>query len=691
VKRMKYLPLDNELAISNGIEVYKIPFKISLAYGTAGALWIIFSDTMVSSITQDVNTISRISIYKGWGFVLVTAVILYLIMRYFMTQISHFHAKLVASNENLEQALEEVTATEEELRQQFDELQHQTAALQKSEEKYRALFDNMLNAFALHRIICNEQGKPINYSFLAVNPAFEKLTGLKAEDILGRTVLDVLPRTEPFWIETYGQVALTGEPVSFKHFSRDLNRYYSVEAYSPEPGYFSVHFVDCTEEVEHQSKMEHIAYHDFLTNLPNRKLFHDKLEERVKKGKRSQKPFALILLDLDDFKLVNDTIGHRAGDELLKIIGERLVFLVRDQGMVARIGGDEYTILLDDADSIENVSKMAEEIIGTINEPWCYNETVYRISAKLGIAIFPTDGQDSDTLMKQADIAMYKARELGRGNYQYYMSDMESRISRRLTLEADLVRALEDQQFVLHYQPQIDGNGLIVGVEALLRWLHPERGLIYPLEFIPVAEETGLIIQIGEWVTRTACNQNKLWQEQGLPSLSMSVNLSARQFYQDGLLEMVTTVLHSTRLDPQWLTLEITESVAMKNADNTIQLLRRLKDMGVKISLDDFGTGYSSLLYLKRFPIDFLKIDRSFVCDIHLNSEGATLVKTIISLAKNLGHVVVAEGVEIVEQQRLLRDWECDYMQGYLFSRPLAVDQIGQYLKANCERKSIYI
>ncbi|MDU4961327.1 MAG: EAL domain-containing protein [Sporomusaceae bacterium] len=675
-------PIDTERNPLTPAAASAISRKLCSIYLLTGSLWILGSDRLAAAWADgNMQQFSLLNTYKGWGFILLTTVLLYSLTRRFLNQLIAASENLRQAHQELELSYEELTASDEELRQQFNELAEQANALTIIDYNYRNLFDNMLNAFALHEIICDDSGKPVNYRFLSVNPAFERLTGLAADRVVGKTILEILPAIEPEWIDLYGEVALSGQSRSFVRFTQELNRYFEVEAYCPEPGKFAVQFLDCTDRVIHQQKIEHMAYYDALTELPNRYLLRERLQTAIADAASRKELLAVIVIDLDDFKLINDTAGHFAGDSLLKVIGERLTAALYQQDTVARLGGDEFMIIVKNLAAAEAVSGIAEKLIKTIGEPWHFNGTTYYMSCKLGITISDGDCTNADILMQQADIAMYKAKQLGKGYYQFYAAAMEGQLAQRMELEADLHKAVQEQQFLLHYQPQVNSKRKIVGVEALIRWQHPCKGLISPAQFIPLAEETGLIAKIGEWVLLTACRQAKQWQQQGLPLL-LSVNLSARQFQQQDLLGVVAAAIEDSGLEPQQLILEITETVAMKDADYTIHVLQSLQSMGIKIALDDFGIGYSSLFYLQRFPINSLKIDRSFIQDIHLDADGSIIARAIMAMAKNLNYQVVAEGVETEEQFSFLHALNCDQMQGYLFSKPLPPDQLIALLKA---------
>lgn len=435
-----------------------------------------------------------------------------------------------------------------------------------------------------------------------------------------------------------------------------------------------------TEFVEHnlmdKDLTRHIN-HDQLTGLPNRVLFYDRLLQAIVHAERKQHRFALLVFDLDRFKLINESLGHAVGDEILKAVADRLVKQVLQDHTVARIGGDGFAIIFEEIESDEDVRKAAGEFIHSLSKPFIVEGHELYINSSVGICLYPNDGVDLDTLMKNADIALHQAKEMGLNTYQQYRHTMNSQNEKRLKLQNDLHRAIERQEFEVYYQPQTSQAGeTIIGMEALLRWKHPQLGMISPGEFIPVAEETGMIVAIGEWVLREACAQAKKWQVSGYEPVRMSVNLSPRQFQQDNLLEMISDVLDDTRLEAHYLVLEITESVSMQNIDFVTKTLHELNQLGIQVSIDDFGTGYSSLLYLKRFPIQSLKIDRSFIRDIIINSDAAKIALAVIAMAHSLNLKVIAEGVETVEQLEYLMKHRCDNFQGYLFSEPLPADVI---------------
>ncbi|BAN36098.1 response regulator receiver modulated PAS/PAC sensor-containing diguanylate cyclase/phosphodiesterase [Sulfuricella denitrificans skB26] len=435
-------------------------------------------------------------------------------------------------------------------------------------------------------------------------------------------------------------------------------------------------YTDISELKRSENQLERQANYDELTGLANRNLFQDRLNQALIFSRRHDYGLAILFIDLDNFKNINDSLGHDTGDALLAQVATRLTGSVREGDTVARHGGDEFVLLLSEIRVADDVSAVTQKLLKAMSAPFNLNDRELHVTCSIGIASYPKDGEDKQTLLKNADAAMYRAKELGRNNAQYYAEEMNIKAMERLTLENCLYQALERNEFLLHYQPQVDlRTGEITGMEALVRWQHPELGLVSPSMFIPVVEDSGMIISLGEWVLRTACLQNKAWQLAGLKHISVAVNLSARQFRQPNLVEMVTGILRESGLDPSHLDLEVTESLVMQNVEATIATLGRLKAMGIKLSIDDFGTGYSSLNYLKRFPIHTLKIDKTFINDITTDPNDAAIAKTIISMAHELGLMVIAEGVETEEQRSFLHLRNCDEMQGYLFSRPVSAEE----------------
>ena len=429
-------------------------------------------------------------------------------------------------------------------------------------------------------------------------------------------------------------------------------------------------FRDVSYKRNHMKELAHQAQHDALTGLPNRLLFNEHLKHALARAKRKKSRLAVMFLDLDRFKLINDTMGHSLGDQLLHDVAERIRQTLREGDTVARQGGDEFLVLLPEIKDELEAALVAERILGLFTQPIILEGNEIYISTSIGISLYPNDASDLETLVKQADTAMYYAKEKGRNNCQFFTVGLNMKANERLSTENSLRKALARGEFVLHYQPQVGlESGAVVGLEALIRWNSVELGMVSPTSFIPIAEETGLIIPIGEWVLRTACTQNKQWQKQGFPPLRMAVNISARQFREPSFVKLVKGILQETELDPQWLELEITESIAMDNGDISLEMLSAFKEIGVRISIDDFGTGFSSLNYLRRMPIDTLKIDQSFIQDISTGENGEEVVTAIIQLAKNLHLKVIAEGVETNSQWSFLKDNLCDEMQGYLFSK----------------------
>ena len=557
--------------------------------------------------------------------------------------------------------------------------------LKQSEAKNGAL----LNAIPDLMFRINKEG-----IFLEAKGSKEVVYTVPPHEFLGKRLDEVLPRDVAQKTSYHVNRAFqTDETQLFLYELKigDATHYYEARiVVSGEDEVLAI-VRDVSERIRAEEQILRLAYYDSLTGLPNRLLFKDRLSQAMANAQRYRRKVAVMFLDLDHFKRINDTLGHNFGDLLLQRIGDRLTTCVRNTDSVARIlpeetkptvarmGGDEFMILLSNIKQIQHAALVAQRILNGLSQPFNMGTQEIYTSASIGITIYPIDSDDPENLLKYADTAMYQAKDKGRNNYQFYTGSMNAAAVERFTIENQLRKALARDEFKLYYQAQVDSRRRkVVGVEALVRWVHPEKGLVPPLSFIPLAEETGLIVPIGQWILRTACAQNRIWQTAGFTPVRMTVNISSVQFREKHFVENVIRTLTDIGLDPQHLELELTESIVMENAEATLATLHALKEIGIQLAIDDFGTGYSSLSYLKRFPIHTLKIDRSFVKDLDRDPNAAAIGKSIIGLAHNLNLKVVAEGVETEQQMDFLQKYGCDYMQGYLFHMPEPAERLTQ-------------
>jgi len=526
----------------------------------------------------------------------------------------------------------------------------------------------------------------------AVNPAFTEITGYAAEEAIGRLptfLTSGVKDTETadlIWRTVRETGRWEGELWNRRKTGEDYAERLAISAIADHRGdvqHFVVVFSDITQRKQDEERIRYQANYDALTGLPNRALFLDRLSQAVGTAARGDHRVGLMFIDLDGFKLVNDTLGHDIGDGLLKEAGKRLSDCVRSCDTVARLGGDEFTIIMPNVGGIPNSSLVAQRIIDALERPFHFSNQEARVSASIGITIYPDDAVDAQALLKNADAAMYQAKELGKANYQFFTSDLNVEMTERRVIKSGLGKALERGEFTLHYQPKVSlANGRITGVEALLRWRNDDLGMVSPTKFIPVMEETGLIGAVGEWAIESACRQHKQWAENGFPDIRVAVNLSVRQLRQVGLAQTIEKLLSRVGIPPIALELEITESMIMKDTENAVATLRELDEMGIHLAMDDFGTGYSSLSYLKRFPIHTIKIDRSFVADIVTDPDDLQIIRTIITMGHSLRRRIIAEGVETAEQKSVLRRLRCDEIQGFLVSPPVPAADITRMLAA---------
>lgn len=565
-------------------------------------------------------------------------------------------------------------------------------ALRESEERFRSLTELSSDWYW-------EQNAQL--AFVELEDPNGK-SGFQREELLGKTLRD-LPTTEILsgsWDE-HDAVVAEHKPfrdLELRHVKGNGRACYlsltGVPAFNAKGEFRGYRGIgrDITDRKTSEERIQYLATHDSLTSLPNRFMFSEILNLAIESARRNARKLAVLFIDLDRFKNINDTLGHEAGDLLLNEMAGRFKQCLRASDVVGRLGGDEFVILIQELDNPEQAATVARKILSAAVKPVSVYGQECRVTASIGICVYPDDAEDEHTIMKSADIAMYRAKEEGKNNYQFYSPDIKARSLERLIMENNLRLALERNEFFLHYQAKRNlKTGEIAGVEALVRWQHPQLGIVSPAQFIPLAEETGLIVLIGRWVIKTACEQNVAWMKQGLPPLCMAVNLSVRQFFDDGLINDVATALKETGMEPGLLEMEITEGMVMQDAERAIRILSAIKRLGVRLAIDDFGVGYSSLAQIKRFPIDTLKMDSSFIRDIPQNREDRAITEAIIAMGKTLSLTVIAEGVETEEQETFLREHACDQSQGYYFSKPIAPEEFVTFMRQQTPALEAYV
>lgn len=562
-------------------------------------------------------------------------------------------------------------------------IQRAYQAIAESENKYSSLYSSMREGLALHKVEFDEHGELRTFVISDANPTCLAMLGGTSEELLGRNSLELFGETFREFLPELLGVLENESSLSFEYSRCDQGRTFSVQAFSPGPGRIATLFEEITERKKSEEQIQHMAYYDTLTGLPNRTLMLDRLDRAIARSTRDHSTLAILFLDLDRFKAVNDTLGHSTGDKLLIEVSQRLRLFVRSSDTLARLGGDEFVVIVSDQDMEVNAAHVARKLIDSLATPIRISGHELHITTSIGVAIFPEDGVTSEVLIKNADMAMYAAKESGRNNYNYYSGEMNQKAHERLMMEENIRGALERGEFFLEYQPIIDTvSGTISAAEALVRWNHPEQGRVAPDMFIALAEDTGLIVPLGEWVLRSACSMITKLRDSGLPPIRITVNVSSRQIEQQNFADVVTKMLQATGANPAQLEIELTESCLMKHSAANIAEIFGLRELGISIAIDDFGTGYSSLGYIKTLPIDHIKVDRSFVIDVTTNPNDQAIVESVITLSQKLGIRNIAEGVETADQLEFLKSLGCDEIQGYYFHRPLTVTAFEEVLRA---------
>jgi diguanylate cyclase (GGDEF)-like protein/PAS domain S-box-containing protein len=673
--------------LGDDIGLKNVPIKVSVIYAFIGGSWILFSDGILNKLTQNKDVVAHIQTIKGWVYVIFSSLILYFLINEYAKRSKVWSSKLKENYEEIQATYGQLIAAEEELRAQYDELHEKQEIIEKSEERYKLALEGANDAIWEIDLIT----KKVFYS--------DKFIDITGYDVYAITDLDDLMNLV---VEEDKETALD----DFKNHieGRTLHYQSNIRIMFNGGGYrwvlirgkclrdkkgvatkMSGSVTDISSQKNSEEKINNLQYYDALTEIPNRKLFINTLESEIIVAKDREVKHAVLFIDLDNFKEINDTLGHDYGDKLLKGVAISLKESIREEDFISRVGGDEFFILMRNIEDCTEVTSLCEKLLFSLNNEINIDDKHVYTSASVGITIFPEDGNETSTLLINADTAMYSAKYSGKAKYSFFNKSMSDIVIRRVKIEKGLRLALKNDEFEIYYQPQIDiVNNKIKGFEALLRWDSLELGRLSPVEFIPVAEQCGLIIPIGNWIMKTVYLQNNLWKNKGYLYETIAINLSAIQLESDKFGETLRKIIDQTKINTKFIELEITESILMKDFEKSIKLLTEIRDLGINIALDDFGTGYSSLSYLKQLPINTLKIDKSFIDNISTNKREKAIVDGIIQLAQKIGLDVIAEGVESKDQIQLLKAMGCNQIQGYYFSKPLPANEIeDKFLKTN--------
>lgn len=668
------------------IDVSSSAYKITLVYLLFGVLWILLSDKVILALTDSIQLFTLAQMIKGWFYVIVTAFILFTMIRRNNTAFDTSNKKLKESYEELEATYEELIAAEEELREKLGALNKSEQNLKLIEERYRLAVEGSNDGIWDWDV---ESGAFIfERSKVMLGYGINELHNLRQEwyKLVHPEDIENLEYQLQCFFDQKTQYYRSEYRVRAKDGSYRwiLSRGQSIRDANGSVIRMAGSHTDITENKLGEEKIRRAAYYDSITGLRNRYCFMEQLQIELDHAKVKEESVGILLLDLDNFKKTIDTLGHSYGDLLLKRVAELLQGCIGSNSSLYRFGGDEFIVLSRNISNVKNAIREAGNVLNCFKSGLIIQDYESFVTVSIGIALSPQHGAEVETLLKNAEVAMYEAKERGKNCYHLFNDSLQINLLEKTKLENDLRYAIEKEELILHYQPKIDlFTHRVVGGEALIRWLHPTKGMIPPIEFITIAEENGMIGALGEWVLKEVCKQNKIWQDKGYTPMPIAVNISARQFQQKDLVKSIKRILSDTQLEGKWLEIEVTETIAMQDLKYTIRILNELRKMGIAISLDDFGTGYSSLNYLKHLPIDTVKIDKSFVHDICKDSSAAVIADAIVTMAHGMELTVTAEGIETEEQLNQLKKKSCDYAQGYLFYKPIPPNEFEVIIKQN--------
>lgn len=668
-------------------DLKNVPIKVSMIYALIGGSWILFSDRILNKLIQSRDLIARMQTIKGWAYVLTSSLILYFLINEYAKRSKKWSNKLKENYEEIQGTYGQLIAVEEELRAQYDELHEKQEIIEKSEERYKLALEGANDAIweidlVTKEIFYSDKFSDITGYDTAALTSLHDLMDLVADEDKEIALEDFQNHVNGKTLHYQSRIRILFSGGGYKWI---LVRGKCLRNKKGVATKMSGSVTDISSLKNSEEKINKLEYYDALTEIPNRKLFINTLENEIIMSKDSEVKHAIVFIDLDNFKEINDTLGHDYGDKLLKGVAISLKGTIREEDFISRVGGDEFFILMKNIEDCAEVTSLCERLLFSLNYEIDIDGKHVYTSASLGITMFPEDAKETSALLINADTAMYSAKYSGKAKYSFFNKSMSDIVIRRVQIEKGLRTALKNNEFEIHYQPQIDiENNKVKGFEALLRWNSPELGNLSPVEFIPIAEQCGLIIPIGDWIMRTVYLQNNLWKSKGYLYETIAINLSAIQLESDKFGDTLKRIIAETKVNTKFVELEITESILMKDFEKSIKLLTEIRDLGINIALDDFGTGYSSLSYLKQLPINTLKIDKSFIDNIAGNKREKAIVDGIIQLAQKIGLDVVAEGVETKEQIQLLKIMGCNQIQGYYFSKPLSANETEEkFLKTN--------